>query len=205
MRQLAGQPFGHGRMAPLFEPGTAEGEVVGQETRERVHLGHGQQAARMHRGEHPGEDEVGICHVVQGRGRPRQVHGAGGRPPHVQVGLDGADPVGHAEIAGLAGEAVQQWRGPVHGDHLGPLETLGQGEGARSGSAPEVEDPASGQAGRQLVHPVHHFGQVGVQYLGIEFQKLGHGRRVGLGRGMVMVFHAPTLRAACATDITSCV
>jgi hypothetical protein len=99
---------------------------------------------------------------------------------------------GHAEIAGLVPEAVQQLRLQVQGDHVGPREALDQGEGTGTGSAPQVEDPV--RIAGQLVDPGDHLGQERVQYLGIEVQEPAQRRWIGLGRGMVVVvFHGATL------------
>ena len=110
----------------------------------------------MDRGEDLGEDAIGIGHVVEGPGRPDQVHGVNDWPRRVQVGLDGADPVFHAEFAGLGLAAGQQLRGLVQGDHIGFGEALDQGEGAGTGSATQVEDPAAGQLSGPLVNPGGH-------------------------------------------------
>jgi hypothetical protein len=133
MRYLGGLSCGQGGMAARFESGAAEAEGVGQKARERVHLDHNQEPAGVECGEDLSEDEIRICHVVEGRGRPNQVNGVDGRPRRVQVRLDGADPVGHAEIVGSSPEAVQQLRGYAQGDRVGPLEALEaleQSEGA---------------------------------------------------------------------------
>jgi hypothetical protein len=70
-------------------------------------------------------------------------------PRRVQVRLDGADPAGHPEHAGLAAEAPQHFRGYVHGDHVGLVETLEQSKGAGAGPAAQVEDPAGRRIGGQ--------------------------------------------------------
>jgi hypothetical protein len=134
----------------------------------------------------PARTPVRIGQVVQRRRRPDQVDRVDVGPRLIQVRLDGADPVGRAENAGLAAEAVQHFRRQVEGDHLGRLEPLEQGEGAGAGSAAQVEDPARRQIGGQLADPGGHLGQVGVHDLGVEVQELGQGR-VGLGGGVIGV------------------
>ena len=88
-------------MTARFKSGTAETEIVGQEARERLHLSHDQEPAGAERGEHLGEDAIGIGHVVQGRRCPHQVNGVKGGPRRVEVRLDGADPASQAEERGL--------------------------------------------------------------------------------------------------------
>ena len=207
MRHLAGVFLGAGGLAALLEPRAAQAQVVGQETGERGHLRHGQQAAGPERGEDLGQDAIGVSQVVQRAGRPDQVHRPDLRPPRVQVGLDGPDPVGHAQLAGLELEAVQHRRRHVHGDGVRRPEVPEQGEGPGPGPGPQVGDPA-GRAGRQPADPADHVGQVGVQYLGVEVQELGHVRLAVSGAGvmvlMVVSGHEPTVRAVCVIDIGSC-
>jgi hypothetical protein len=90
---------------------------------------------------------------MQGRGRPHQVDGVEGRPRRVQVRLDGADPVGHAETAGSVPEVVQHAGGDAQGGCVGSLEALEEGEGAGAGSAAQVGDPARGLTTGRLVEP----------------------------------------------------
>ena len=63
-------------------------QVVGQEAREGVQLGDGQQAARAERAEDVGQDAVGVGHVVHGGGRPHQV-GRADRPAMRRPGPPG--------------------------------------------------------------------------------------------------------------------
>ena len=140
--------------------------------------------------------------------------GPGGWPPAVQVGLDGADPAVHAQLAGPGPEAVQPWRGHVHGDHVRLVELPDQGQGAGAGPAAQVEDPARRRIAGQLTDPGDHLGQIGVQHLRVQVQELGQGRLVGPALGIVLVlvpgamvrmaFHGLTLRFSCAVDIESC-
>ena len=185
MRHLAGVFPGAGRLAAVLQPGAAQAGVVGQEAGEGAHLGHGQQAAGLERLEDLDQDAIGVGQVVQRVGRPDQVDGPDVRPPLVQVGLDGPDPVGHAQLAGLDPEAVQHRRGRVHGDGACRLEVPEQGEGAGPGPGPQVGDPA-GLGGRQPADPVDHAGQVGVQHLGLEVQELGHVLLAVSGAGMMV-------------------
>jgi hypothetical protein len=98
---------------------------------------------------------------------------------------------------------VEQPRGDVQGGHRGSLEPLEQRKG--SGAGADIQDPAAGRVGSQLVDPGGHLGQVGVKRFGVEVQELGHGRLVVVvadcgvvpvvpGVVMVMDCHAPTLR-----------
>ena len=155
---------------------------------------------------------VGVGQVVHRAGRPDQVHGPDARPPRVQVGLDGLDPVGHAQLAGLDLQALQHGRGHVHGDGLRRPEVPEQGEGAGPGPGPQIGDPA-GMAGRQPADPADHVGQAGVQHLGVEVQELGHllvavpAPGVVVARVMVIAVmsgHGPTVRGSCVIDIGSC-
>src|SRR5450830_816569 len=123
-------------------------------------------------------------------------------PRLVEVRLDGGDPVGDVESAGLELEAVEQPRGDVQGGHRGSLEPLEQRKGSGSGAGADIQDPAAGRVGSQLVDPGGHLGQVRVKHLGVEVQELGHGRLVVVGRvvrvvlGVIMVrdCRAPTPR-----------
>jgi hypothetical protein len=44
-------------------------------------------------------------------------------------------------------------RGYVQGDRVGPLEALEQSEGAGTGSATQVKDPAGERIGSQVLDP----------------------------------------------------
>jgi hypothetical protein len=170
-----------------FKAWAAKADVIGQEARQRLHLGDGDQPAGTDTGEDFPQCPVRVGQMVQGHGRPDHVGRSYRRPRAVQVGLEGADPAVQAEVHDLDLDPGEHLGGCVHGEHLGAGEPLGKGDGRGPGTAAQIDDPVPGPVRSLAGDPCDRAGQIAVQYLGVKLQKLGQGvPRVSFGTGMVM-------------------
>lgn len=129
-------------VAPGFEPGAAESDVVGEEPRKAVHLHRGEQPTGRERRPCRPEQSIRIGDVVQRQCRPDQVDVADVRPPVVEIGLHRPDARCRTGFGGRVPHALEHARIVVDGDEFGIDEPPGErdGSGARPGS--DVDDRA---------------------------------------------------------------
>jgi transcriptional regulator with XRE-family HTH domain len=137
----------HGGMDPVLE---RRARRVGEEPRERLQFRDREQSPWA---QHPvdlRDRPCGIAHVVQRVGGPHQVSGLQVlRPCLIEVGLDGADPVGKPGRASLVLDVLQHLFVDVQRDHLGVRQLPGQRQGAGARAGAHVDDAgSSGEAGR---------------------------------------------------------
>ena len=131
----------HGGVDPLLE---RRARRVGEKTRERLQLRDREQSPWAQHLVDLRDGPCGIAHVVQRVGGPHQVSGLQAiRPCLIEVGLDGADPVGEPGRAGLVPEVLQQRLVKVQRDHLGVRQLPGQRQGAGARAGTHVDDAGS--------------------------------------------------------------
>ena len=140
MRSLGGPLLGQYGIKACFEsrPGPRSSGRNSGKSRSRPPTGH----RGTERGEDRAQHPIGV-HVVEGLGLPDQVDGVDGGPRRVQVRLEGGF-VRPPKGAGVAPEVAKYLRGNVQGNRVGRSKA-GQGEGAGTGAASEVEDPSEGR------------------------------------------------------------
>ena len=132
--------------------------------------------------------------MVQRVGRPHQVSGLQAIGPClIEVGLDGADPVGEPGRASLILDVLQHLLVDVQRDHLGVRQLPGQRQGAGARAGTYVDDAGSfREVGRD---PFGYLPVVLAEDLRVEVEQVSH----------VVVCHVSTVSPACRYGIHSCV
>ncbi len=160
----------HGGVDPLLE---RRARRVGEKTRERLQLRDRKQSPWAQHLVDLRDRPRGIAHMVHRVGGPHQVSGIqAGRPCLIEVGLDGADPVGEPGGAGLVLDVRQHVLIDVHRDYLGVRQLPGQREGAGARACTHVDD--AGSVGEVCRDPFGYLPVVFAEDLGVEVEQVSH-------------------------------